>query len=186
MPDDDPVSICPECGYGISDAGTIPCDPGGEPCGRGNIVQCSCSKGGFCRPDFDGCPHGAPAADATTALLIRARGFIERGWCRSAPARDANGNRCAATDEAATSWCAIGALVVAGLPHFTTTKNGEPLLCFPSGNPAVRRLENAVCGNIPDFNDAQETVEPVLAAFDAAIAMGDLAAFDRAIAAGNH
>jgi hypothetical protein len=28
------------------------------------------------------------AIDETTALLVRARGFIERGWCRHALARD--------------------------------------------------------------------------------------------------
>ena len=37
-------------------------------------------------------PHITPL-DETTLLLIRARKFIQRGWCRDAIARDADGNQ---------------------------------------------------------------------------------------------
>jgi hypothetical protein len=30
--------------------------------------------------------------DETTEILIRARGFLERGWCQNTLARDADGN----------------------------------------------------------------------------------------------
>jgi len=100
--------------------------------------------------------------DETTALLIRARGFLERGWCRNAVARDAAGNGVWPTDEKAVAWCAGGALIGAGMHH-------DLVSCLT--HPAVRRLW-AVIGDdcIAPFNNRQETVEPVLAAFDRAIA----------------
>lgn len=99
--------------------------------------------------------------DETTALLIRARSFLERGWCRGASARDEAEVGTGPTSERAVAWCAVGALIAAG------SRNHDQKL------PAFRRLEAAIGGDsIVDFNNRQEMVEPVLAAFDRAIAVG--------------
>jgi hypothetical protein len=104
----------------------------------------------------------ASETDPTTALLIRARGFIERGWTQCALARDENGCPIGPRHYTAVAWGAKGALIAAGVGRFT----------FPL-HPAVRRLRRAIRGgNISLFSDHQKSVEPVLAAFDRAIAMG--------------
>ena len=104
--------------------------------------------------------------DETTSLLIRARGFLERGWCRGwMAAHDVDGNRVDPQSDRAVAWCAYGALVAAGMP-----RDGE---CWKQ--PAMCRLGEVLgvaTPRISRFNDEQETVEPVLAAFDRAIAMG--------------
>jgi hypothetical protein len=101
-------------------------------------------------------------ADETAALLIRARGFLERGWCRGVCARNEQGWAVKPSSDHAVAWCAYGALAAAGM-----SPNG------PHYYPAVRQLMIAAgCHSLPYFNDAQETVEPVLAAFDRAIAAG--------------
>jgi hypothetical protein len=111
--------------------------------------------------------------DDATNMLIRARGFIERGWCRYMLAMDPAGHPIDPTTTNAVAWCANGALVAAGL---SDCRN----YAFYLDHPAVRRLEaeigseNSGGGNIANFNNAQETVEPVLAAFDRAIAAGQL------------
>ncbi|HXP05507.1 MAG TPA: hypothetical protein VN808_15415, partial [Stellaceae bacterium] len=56
-------------------------------------------------------------ADDATALLIRARSFIKRGWCRHSAAVDENGVEVHPTSERAVAWCAIGALDAAGIPY---------------------------------------------------------------------
>jgi len=94
--------------------------------------------------------------DETTALLIRARGFIERGWCRCQQAVDANGSSTSPTSEDAVAWCASGALIAAGASSVF--------------DPAVQLLHAAIGKTIWIFNDDQETVEPILVAFDRAIA----------------
>jgi hypothetical protein len=98
--------------------------------------------------------------DPTTALLIRARGFVGRGWSRGAPARNAHGSAVEARSDKAVAWCMYGALVAVGV------FDGDDWL--PS---AQSRLDAAIGGDaLWAFNDEQETVEPVLAAFDRAIA----------------
>lgn len=96
----------------------------------------------------------------TTALLVRARGFIERGWCRAWFARDIHGNESSPCSEHAVAWCMTGALIAAddGIEGANAA--------------ATKRLSAAIGGDglIGVFNDTQETVEPVLAAFDRAIA----------------
>jgi hypothetical protein len=101
--------------------------------------------------------------DETTAFLIRARGFVERGWCRHDLARDAAGNSVSPRAKQAVAWCAYGALKAAGMPSTFLFIPPRPLL----------RLLAAIGGElIASFNNRQETVEPVLAAFDRAIAAG--------------
>jgi hypothetical protein len=98
--------------------------------------------------------------DETTALLIRARGLLERGWCRFAPAQDARGDGISPTDDRAVAWCAVGAIAAAaGSRQFKAARD---------------RLHAAIGGeNIANFNNRQESVEPVLTAFDRAIAAGE-------------
>jgi hypothetical protein len=104
-------------------------------------------------------------SDETTSLLIRARGFIERGWCRRAEARDSTGRIVDPTSEQAVAWCVLGALHAAGI-------SGSDYW----NHPAIHRVVEAINGcwvsgwTICAFNNAQETVEPILAAFDRAIA----------------
>jgi hypothetical protein len=114
-------------------------------------------------------PSDAPPdteVDETTALLIRARAFIERGWCRFMGAQDAAGNICDARNDQAVRWCVLGALVAAGMPYTQSDRSLLP-------HPAILRLAATIGEPIAAFNNRQETVEPVLAAFDAAIAAGD-------------
>ena len=47
--------------------------------------------------------------DATTDLLIRARGFIERGWCQNAAAKNTDGIGIDPRSERAVAWCPAGA-----------------------------------------------------------------------------
>jgi hypothetical protein len=99
--------------------------------------------------------------DETTLLLIRARGLVERGWCRGISALDSDGATIEPQDEAAVCWCAYGALIAAS---WRTDVSNEAVAA------AFDRFQAAIGGeNILDFNDSQETVEPVLAAFDRAI-----------------
>lgn len=104
--------------------------------------------------------------DETTALLVRARGYVERGWCRGTLAKNANGHLTSPMAADAVAWCALGALIAA------TGITEDWHLSF-SKHPACARLRDAMGGeHIARFNNRQETVEPVLKAFDRAIAAG--------------
>jgi hypothetical protein len=111
-------------------------------------------------------PDETVEIDATTEVLIRARSFIERGWCRRTAARNLLGYPVEATSKWAVSWCMGGALIAAA----------------QLGNHAMWGFANRrLCAVISDdyvsaFNDRQETVEPILAAFDRAIAAGSASA----------
>ena len=106
------------------------------------------------------------SVDETTALLIRARSFVARGWCRYRQAEDSNGDRCYPFDDRAVAWCAYGALLAAGLQRF------NPPYAWHE-HPAIVRFHAATGGELIDhFNNRHEIVEPVLAAFDRAIAAG--------------
>lgn len=97
---------------------------------------------------------------ATTELLIRAKGFVERGWCRDHIALNANGDCTPALSPDAVAWCMSGALTAAG--------RGAGAV---DSNDALDCLRVAIGGgSITRFNDAQLNVGPVLAAFDRAIA----------------
>jgi hypothetical protein len=109
-----------------------------------------------------------PDIDETTALLIQARGLLKRGWCRNASARNGLGIPVSPYSKWATAWCASGALnAAAGLSCQVQTR-------------ARNRLADAMGGFIAFFNDAQKTVEPILAAYDQAIAKERAASENRA------
>jgi hypothetical protein len=98
--------------------------------------------------------------DKATALLIRARGLLERGWCRGTLARNFLGFTVPAYSTSATRWCASGALTVAAMTD-------SDLVRRHARNRLVAVIGGGLLGH---FNDSQETVEPILAAFDKAIA----------------
>jgi hypothetical protein len=107
-------------------------------------------------------PDAEIVHDEATALLIRARALVARGWCRGASASGLLGFRVSPYSSRAVAWCMSGALEAAALIAADLDRHR-----------ARCRLLAAI-GGVPvaDFNDTQETVEPVLAAFDRAIAMG--------------
>jgi hypothetical protein len=98
--------------------------------------------------------------DEATALLIRARALVARGWCRGVPARNFIGFSVGPRSRHATAWCMSGALYAAALVESDLDRR----------NAQCRLIAAIGGGDITDFNDTQETVEPVLAAFDHAIA----------------
>jgi hypothetical protein len=98
--------------------------------------------------------------EEATALLIRARALVARGWCRGVPARNFIGISVGPRSGHATAWCMSGALNAAALVESDLDRRN-----------AKCRLIAAIGGvSLAAFNDTQETVEPVLAAFDHAIA----------------
>src|SRR3984957_20543681 len=98
--------------------------------------------------------------DETTALLFRARGFLERGWCHDALACNFLRLQVSPYSRWAVAWCANGALEVARLTASDLVWRR-----------AITRLVAAIGGeSIWQFNDRQDTIEPVLAGFDRAIA----------------
>ena len=113
----------------------------------------------------------AATTDDTTALLIRARGFIERGWCQGANAKDKNGQPVSIWSDQAVAWCAAGALFAAGIaPDHNCWE--YPVVV----NLANNLLQKAIGRDrsIQAFNDRQWRVRPVLAAFDRAIALAEM------------
>lgn len=96
--------------------------------------------------------------DETTRLLIEARGFIERGWCKGAQARDREGNLADPKSNEAVAWCLYGALVAAGVPYG-----------YQIDHLAVRRVNSVVDFDIAGFNNVQVDRAPILAVLDAAI-----------------
>jgi hypothetical protein len=106
---------------------------------------------------------GTEDTDEATALLIRARALVARGWCRRTPARNRFGFRVSPYSRWATRWCASGAIQAARLTASDL-----------AWRRACARLSIAMgYGLFWLFNDYQKNVEPVLAAFDRAIAAGD-------------
>lgn len=100
--------------------------------------------------------------DATTDLLIRARSLIARGWCRRTEARNLIGWPVPPTSKSAVSWCMSGALYAAA------QLGNHAAYGF-----AYRRLTGVIPDNlVAEFNDRQQMVEPILAVFDSAIAIG--------------
>lgn len=87
--------------------------------------------------------------------LKKARALLVKGWTKGSFAKNAQGEKCVPYSDKAVCWCAGGALKV-------VTDNWSDLW-----DVVEAELKG---GYLPDFNDAQETVEPVLALFDKAIA----------------
>jgi hypothetical protein len=97
--------------------------------------------------------------DEATALLIRARALVARGWCRGARARNFLGFAVSQYSRWATRWCASGALAAARLvASGVDYRRAQLRLIAAMGDEYIF-----------DFNDRQRTVQPVLAAFDRAI-----------------
>jgi len=44
------------------------------------------------------------------AILLKAAALVRRGWCRNAPAKDADGKPVGPREKTAVAWCAIGAI----------------------------------------------------------------------------
>lgn len=100
-------------------------------------------------------------------ILILARGYIEKGWCRGQFARTEDGEGALAVSEDARSWCALGAIERATFE--------VPMQSYASRGAAERLLREAA-GVRSDFDattawndDPERTKEEVLAAFDKAI-----------------
>lgn len=86
----------------------------------------------------------AKPSDATR-LLIRARSFLERGWCRDKAAVDENGVEVHSSSPRAVAWCALAALDAAGIPYLHHREHGW--------HPAYWRLKAAIGAERPmDFN----------------------------------
>jgi hypothetical protein len=100
--------------------------------------------------------------DGPTTFLIRARALLASGWCRHAQARNFLGFQVSPYSRWATCWCASGAFRAAATGVSDADRRR-----------AQARLIVAIGGEtLWEFNDRQETVEPVLAAFDRAITTG--------------
>lgn len=104
-------------------------------------------------------PESKTRPDEVTALLIRARALVARGWCRRAAARNLLGLEVSPYSRHAVAWCADGALQAAQL----AASNLEFRRAY------LRLLAAMGDELVPAFNDRQTTVEPVLEAFDRAI-----------------
>ena len=76
---------------------------------------------------------------------------LERGWTKGTMARDAAGHPCNPRSDSAVCWCLLGAIerVYKVMPH---------------SMPAVRNL-NAKWAGVARFNDAQPTLESLVAMF---------------------
>lgn len=98
------------------------------------------------------------AANATSALLTKARASIAEGWTQNIYARDAQGESVSSKAESAVCWCAAGAMA----KHV----RGDG-----SQSEAYALLMLAMhCTDIAAWNDsAKRTQAEVLAAFDLAI-----------------
>ena len=107
----------------------------------------------------------------TSEILKAAKAKIEQGWTQNAEARTAPGGMdCYANCELAVCWCAMGAVFV--------VVNASVLARWrhPDINNAVAMLEAVVGGDVAVWNDEPgRTQDEVVAMFDKAIAMADMA-----------
>lgn len=99
--------------------------------------------------------------------LRKARGLLEKGWTKGAYARNAEGQKTAWLSPEATCWCARGALLAAAEVNGDFYSEN-----WDNVNKITSIIEHRPCGGLGllDFNDAQDTVEPILAVFDEVIA----------------
>lgn len=87
--------------------------------------------------------------DETTALLIRARGFIERGWCRGTEALTATGSMVQPTSDRAVAWCMYGATSTTSRKRSSpswrhSTVQSVPVAPAPIEAPRLRRRTHSV------------------------------------------
>lgn len=111
-------------------------------------------------------PFDGSQLDQDTQILIYAREFLTKGWCRKDQAKNKDGESVDPSSRHAVSWCAYGALVAAGMRN--GAREGE------RGYGALMRLLASIgdgYGGPAPFNNRQETVDPVLEAFDKAISV---------------
>ncbi len=80
--------------------------------------------------------------------------YIQKGWCKGEVARDEDGGRSDYADIDAVSWCCIGALLAAADEGAITNRQSDTM---------ERYIENQLIEGIADWNDAQESAEPIIA-----------------------
>jgi hypothetical protein len=115
------------------------------------------------------------AASLAQALLLYARGLIERGWCQGATGRDAHGNRVDPWSPEARTWSAVGAFV-AGYSQMRDmySEMGEIVpdreAVFSAFHEANLALLAAIGDALQPWNDSpSRTQEDVYSAFTRAI-----------------
>lgn len=94
---------------------------------------------------------------STKQTLTNARSMLVRGWTRGVYARDADGNEVSTSDTEAVCWCLEGAIFESRTSYDNYADMMEAIACCIDGE------------RICNFNDRQESVEPVLALIDKAI-----------------
>lgn len=95
-------------------------------------------------------------------VLIDARSFMERGWCKNHQAMTAADRPTAGRDPAAVRWCLVGSL-------FAATVGDDELLWTEAMHAVGKFVPDGVFG-LASFNNTQDTVAPVLDVIDRAIA----------------
>lgn len=105
----------------------------------------------------------------TTAkeILIAARGYITKGWCQMASARDEEGKSCYFGSVKACSWCSSGAITRANHDIYKLD-----ILAWDASLQQVYKVLESILGEkIVPWNDADNrTQADVLELFDRAIA----------------
>ena len=110
----------------------------------------------------------AEIREKTVQVLQQARQRLQRGWCRKVFAETAAGYRVPPYDQDACRWCLSGAVKAAA-------GDGSPPFCVAEAEDELRRtIESSYPDHpcweyIPNFNDEQDSVEPVLAVVDKTI-----------------
>lgn len=100
---------------------------------------------------------------AVGPILPLIRATIASGWTKQYNARDALGIEADPNGNRATCWCLFGALLRHA--NFNTPQ-------YDNINAALNRAVKKFGGdNFIEFNDNQESVEPILALLDEAIAL---------------
>lgn len=112
-----------------------------------------------------------------STVLKRARKLIERGWCKRAWARTADGSyiKCGPRtftfrQKEAAQFCVLGAIYRAANVKRSDVGAGQGHV----GGVAQRYFRQAIDGRDPiDFNNDAESVEPIVAALDRAMMLAE-------------
>ena len=90
---------------------------------------------------------------------------VEEGWTKLALARDKDGAPRGARDSKAVEWCIAGAFLIAGDGSWgNSSVTGEAMKACAAVLPEgayMRGLNTSPWERMVEFNNAQETVEPV-------------------------